>query len=47
MGTIYSKFYERKADILSHELVFRAGYDILKGIEAYSGKFLVFKMEMR
>jgi len=36
----FSKYYERKADILSHELCHRAGYDILKGIEIYRSKYL-------
>jgi len=42
-GALYSKYYERKADILSHELTHRAGFDILKGIEVYSGIFSLFK----
>ncbi|CAI2374878.1 unnamed protein product [Moneuplotes crassus] len=37
-GAIYNKFEERRADILSHELAHRAGFDILKGIEVY-GEF--------
>ena len=37
--SFFNKYYERKADILSHELWNRAGYDILKGIEVY--KFIV------
>ena len=35
----FTKYYERKADILSHELWNRAGFDILKGIDVY--KFIV------
>jgi hypothetical protein len=35
---IFDKFYERRADILSHELAHRAGFDIINGIEVYSSK---------
>lgn len=34
-GHSYNKFYERKAEILAHELVHRAGYDIMQAIQVY------------
>ena len=31
----YNKFYERKADIMSHNLWLKAGYDLENGIKVY------------